>query len=115
MWAQGTDSEIWVNQRGGVFTLLAQQLNEGDDILLRTAARVVLDAGEVKVHFLSGMFCPCPVDDTEVSSSFISEGTVNAGNFTFRPTESDVCSPGANKTCSSDGAQRHRQRREPDD
>ncbi len=39
-----TDNEIWANQRGGVFMLLAQQLNEGDDILLQTAARVVLNA-----------------------------------------------------------------------
>ncbi len=39
-----TDSEIWVNRRGGIFIVQAQQLNEGDDILLQTAARVVLDA-----------------------------------------------------------------------
>ena len=35
-------SEIWLNQRGGIFILNAGQLNEADRILLETAARVVL-------------------------------------------------------------------------
>ena len=36
-------SDIWLNQRGGIFILNAGQLNEADRILLETAARVVLD------------------------------------------------------------------------
>ena len=37
-------SDIWLNQRGGIFILNAGQLNEADRILLEAAARVVLDA-----------------------------------------------------------------------
>ncbi len=36
-------SDIYLNQRGGIFILNAGQLNEADRILLETAARVVLD------------------------------------------------------------------------
>ena len=36
-------SDFWLNQRGGIFILNADQLNETDRILLETAARVVLD------------------------------------------------------------------------
>jgi cyclic beta-1,2-glucan synthetase len=36
-------SSIWLNQRGGIFTLNADQMNEADRILLQTTARVVLD------------------------------------------------------------------------
>ena len=36
-------SDIWLNQRGGIFILNAGQLNEADRILLEAAARVVLD------------------------------------------------------------------------
>ena len=39
-------SEIWLNQRGGIFILHAGQLNEADRILLEAAARVVLDADQ---------------------------------------------------------------------
>jgi cyclic beta-1,2-glucan synthetase len=41
-----TDSDIWLNQRGGIFVLSANQLNESDNILLQAAARVIVDAGE---------------------------------------------------------------------
>ena len=36
-------SEIWLNQRGGIFILYAGQLNEADRILLEAAARVALE------------------------------------------------------------------------
>lgn len=37
------DSDSWVNQRGGIFILRADQMGEEDRILLQTAARVLLD------------------------------------------------------------------------
>ncbi len=43
-------SDIWLNQRGGIFILNAGQLNEADRILLEAAARVVLDARGRPVH-----------------------------------------------------------------
>jgi cyclic beta-1,2-glucan synthetase len=36
-------SELWFNQRGGIFLLNAGQLSEDDSILLASAARVILD------------------------------------------------------------------------
>ncbi len=36
-------SDIWLNQRGGIFILNAGQMNEADWVLLESAARVVLD------------------------------------------------------------------------
>ena len=36
-------SDVWLNQRGGIFMLHAGQLNDADRILLEAAARVVLD------------------------------------------------------------------------
>jgi cyclic beta-1,2-glucan synthetase len=38
-----TDSEAWLNQRGGVFILQAEQMSEAERVLLETAARVVFD------------------------------------------------------------------------
>ncbi len=38
-----TDSEGWLNRRGGIFLLHADQMGEADRVLLETAARVVLD------------------------------------------------------------------------
>ncbi len=35
--------EAWLNQRGGVFILFAEQMDQQDQILFETAARVVLD------------------------------------------------------------------------
>jgi cyclic beta-1,2-glucan synthetase len=37
-------SDIWLNQRGGIFILSAGQMNEADRILLEAAARIALDA-----------------------------------------------------------------------
>ncbi len=37
-----TDSEGWLNRRGGIFLLRADQMNDEDRILLETAARVLL-------------------------------------------------------------------------
>jgi cyclic beta-1,2-glucan synthetase len=39
-----TQSDVWLNQRGGIFILQIGQMNEADRILLETAARVVVDA-----------------------------------------------------------------------
>ena len=49
-------SDIWLNQRGGIFILNASQLNEADRILLEAAARVVLDA-------CAAVPCANPTDD----------------------------------------------------
>ena len=38
-----TESEGWINRRGGIFLLHADQMAEADRVLLQTAARVVLD------------------------------------------------------------------------
>jgi cyclic beta-1,2-glucan synthetase len=38
-----THSESWLNRRGGIFILNADQMSESDRVLLETAARVVLD------------------------------------------------------------------------
>jgi cyclic beta-1,2-glucan synthetase len=38
-----SNSTAWLNQRGGIFTLHADQMNEADRVLLQTTARVVLD------------------------------------------------------------------------
>ncbi len=38
------DSDVWLNQRGGIFLLYAHQLNEAANTLLQTTARVILDA-----------------------------------------------------------------------
>ena len=37
------NSSAWLNQRGGIFTLNADQMSEADRILIQTTARVVLD------------------------------------------------------------------------
>jgi cellobiose phosphorylase len=39
-------SENWLNRRGGIFTLYADQLSEADRVLLETAARAVLDGSQ---------------------------------------------------------------------
>ncbi|MEZ4869210.1 MAG: glucoamylase family protein [Caldilineaceae bacterium] len=41
-----TESNQWLNQRGGLFLLREDQLNEADRILLQTTARVVLDSAK---------------------------------------------------------------------
>ncbi len=41
-----TDSEGWLNRRGGIFLLHADQMGEADRILLETVARVVLDGAQ---------------------------------------------------------------------
>ena len=38
-------SDAWLNQRGGVFVLRADQMSEADRILLQVSARAVLDGG----------------------------------------------------------------------
>ncbi|MCB0106109.1 MAG: hypothetical protein KDE53_09370, partial [Caldilineaceae bacterium] len=38
------ESNQWLNRRGGIFVLRADQLNEADRVLLQTTARVILDA-----------------------------------------------------------------------
>jgi cyclic beta-1,2-glucan synthetase len=38
-----TGNDVWMNRRGGVFLLRAEQMSEADRVLLETAARVVLD------------------------------------------------------------------------
>jgi cyclic beta-1,2-glucan synthetase len=38
-----TESDGWLNRRGGIFLLHADQMDEADRVLLETAARVVLD------------------------------------------------------------------------
>jgi cyclic beta-1,2-glucan synthetase len=38
-----TESDGWLNRRGGIFLLHTDQMDEADQILLETAARVVLD------------------------------------------------------------------------
>lgn len=40
------DSDGWVNQRGGIFILRADQMGEEDRMLLQTAARVLLDGDQ---------------------------------------------------------------------
>jgi len=40
-----TGGDAWLNRRGGIFVLRADQLNEDSRVLLETAARVVLDGG----------------------------------------------------------------------
>ena len=39
-------SEIWLNRRGGIFLLIAEQLQPEDRVLLQSTARVVLSAGQ---------------------------------------------------------------------
>jgi cyclic beta-1,2-glucan synthetase len=41
-----TDNEAWLNRRGGIFVLRAGQMSEAERVLLKTAARVVLDGGK---------------------------------------------------------------------
>ncbi|MDD5541559.1 MAG: glucoamylase family protein [Acidobacteriia bacterium] len=40
------NSEDWLNRRGGIFILYADQLTESDRVLLETSARAVLDAAK---------------------------------------------------------------------
>ena len=44
------DSEAWLNRRGGIFVVGADQMDEASRVLLETAARAVLDAGEGSLH-----------------------------------------------------------------
>ena len=41
-----TDSENWLNKRGGIFILREDQMTEAEHILLETAARAILDEDE---------------------------------------------------------------------
>lgn len=41
-----TGGDAWMNQRGGIFLLRADQLSEADRVLLESSARAVLDGGE---------------------------------------------------------------------
>jgi len=49
-----TESEGWLNRRGGIFLLHADHMGESDRVLLETAARVVLDGarGTLSDHLL---------------------------------------------------------------
>lgn len=38
-----TDSDAWLNRRGGIFLLRAEQMSEADQVLLETTARAILD------------------------------------------------------------------------
>jgi len=38
-----TGSDVWLNQRGGIFVLRADQMKEADRVLLETSARAILD------------------------------------------------------------------------
>jgi cyclic beta-1,2-glucan synthetase len=40
------NSEDWLNRRGGIFTLYADQLSEADQVLVDTAARAILDGAK---------------------------------------------------------------------
>ncbi len=40
------EADSWLNRRGGIFLLVADNMSEADQTLLATAARVVLDASE---------------------------------------------------------------------
>ena len=50
-------SDVWLNQRGGIFILHAGQLNDADRILLEAAARVVLDADQTGLVDAIGQRC----------------------------------------------------------
>jgi cyclic beta-1,2-glucan synthetase len=53
------NADNWLNQRGGIFLLRADQLNEGDLILLQTAARVIVDADKgTLAQQISGLYEP---------------------------------------------------------
>lgn len=41
-----TNSNVWVNRRGGIFLLRSDQLRPADRVLLETSARVILDGAE---------------------------------------------------------------------
>lgn len=43
---QRTGSDIWLNQRGGIFLLRLDQLGEADVVLINAAARVVIDGSK---------------------------------------------------------------------
>ncbi len=45
-----TDSDAWLNQRGGIFVLREDQMIEADRILLYSAARVILDGENGLLH-----------------------------------------------------------------
>ncbi len=44
------DSDVWLNQRGGIFILQSDRMEEAVRVLLQTAARAVLDADEGSLH-----------------------------------------------------------------
>jgi cyclic beta-1,2-glucan synthetase len=46
---QNSKGEAWLNQRGGIFVVQADQLSKADRILLDTAARVLLDGSAGKL------------------------------------------------------------------
>ncbi len=47
-----TGGDVWLNQRGGIFLLRADQLDASERLLLETAARAILDAdkGRLAIH-----------------------------------------------------------------
>ena len=51
-----TASEGWINRRGGIFLLHADQMEESDRVLLETAARVVLDGARGTCRASSALF-----------------------------------------------------------
>ena len=57
------DSDAAINQRGGIYLVLADQLGEADRVLLRAAARVVLDGreGELSQQLASLYDEPAPL------------------------------------------------------
>lgn len=56
-----TGSDAWINRRGGIFMLREGQIPEHDQILIRTAARAIIDAayGNLQRH-LNALEAPSP-------------------------------------------------------
>lgn len=88
------ESNQWLNQRGGLFVLRADQLNEAERILLQTTARVILDGadGDLPTQ-LAGMLAQptrLPVFEPTIEYAAVGaqeEETENVLSAVERPTD----------------------------
>ena len=83
-------SDIWLNQRGGIFILNAGQLNEADRILLEAAARVALECRPDRPRGATG----CAASPARATAALCARTANGGGRRDTWPTCGSPCRAG---------------------
>jgi len=69
------DSDVWVNQRGGIFIVRADQMGEAERVLLQAAARIVLDGrrGALAEQLVNLEHQPTPLPLFEATADWVAD------------------------------------------